>query len=195
MAASIYSAQTPDNHRAVSEQNRGIQVILQLDARERVRTASRWGIYHLLAYRLLTTEDGGMLQVFKVDHDAHCPACAGPACADPVCGDSHFCSQKLDEMWTNVLINGKPGDLHEKPESEILQLPGGFFWAALAQATRLQPADPAKIYPQRTRNPVERQGYISSAVAIPGSSSPLRSSSSEFEVDKSNLDEDEHDGR
>ena len=44
------------------------------------------------------------------------------------------------------------------------------------------------------RKQVEREGYVNSETAIPGSS-PIAPSSSEFEVDMDNVDEDEHDAR
>ena len=49
--------------------------------------------------------------------------------------------------------------------------------------------------PQRERRQAERKGYVNSATAILGSSSPTGPSSSEFEADMEDVDEDEHDAR
>ncbi|KAF9772837.1 hypothetical protein IL306_009436 [Fusarium sp. DS 682] len=76
-----------------------------------------------------------------------------------------------------------------------MRLPDRFFWVAFARAARTELADLARAYPQRERKQVERDGYINSASAIPGSSSPTRHSSSEFEVDANDVDEDEYQGR
>jgi hypothetical protein len=94
-----------------------------------------------------------------------------------------------------ALTERGPRDLHAKTESELLQLPNGFFWVALARAIRPEQADEAREYPQRERRQVKSKGYVNFTTAIQGSSSPIGSSSSEFEVDIEDVDEDEHEAR
>ncbi|KAK3933709.1 hypothetical protein QBC46DRAFT_368627 [Diplogelasinospora grovesii] len=62
----------------------------------------------------------------------------------------------------------------------------GFFWVTLARAAR--PNSP-------TRKQVEREDYISSISAIPGSSLPTWYSLSEFEVGANDIDKDKYEGR
>lgn len=76
-----------------------------------------------------------------------------------------------------------------------MQLPGGVFWVAPTRETRHELADQARVYLQRERKHVEREGYISSTSAIPGSSSPILHSSSEFEAGLDDLDKDENEAR
>jgi hypothetical protein len=73
-------------------------------------------------------------------------------------------------------------------------LPGGFFWVALARASRAEGTE-AREYPQRERQAPDREGYVDSTAAIVGSSSPVWPSSSEYEIDLDDVDEDEHDDR
>jgi len=81
-----------------------------------------------------------------------------------------------------------------KTHGELLQLPNGPFWEALAQAVRTASTDRQKYYPRSERKQVQREGYVNSETAILGSS-PTVPSSSEFEVDVDDVDEDEHDER
>ena len=63
---------------------------------------------------------------------------------------------------------------------------------ALARAARRELTAEEHVYLERDCRPVNRQDYVSSTHAIAGSSSPIRPSSSEFEVDNSDVDEDDH---
>ncbi|KAK3933517.1 hypothetical protein QBC46DRAFT_368712 [Diplogelasinospora grovesii] len=177
MEYKVYSAQGPEDLRTRSKEHGDIQVVLQLDKRELISSASKWTPRHLVTYRLLTRPEAAFLPTFETNHNEQCP----------VCKNEHSL-QELDHTKT-------PRDLCTKTEGELMRLPGGFFWAALARAARPELADQAKVYPQRERKQVQREGYIDSASAIPGSSSPIQHSSSEFEADMDDLDEDVHEER
>lgn len=181
-----YSAQSREDLQTISKQHGDIQVILQLDPKEITSSASRWKLRHLISYRLLVCPEAAFLPMFKTDHNNQCPMCNG----DQACA-----AQKLNPARTRDLMGENPRDLFLQPECELMQLPDGFFWVALARAARPELADQARVYPQRERKQVWREGYINSANAIPGSSSPTGPSSSEFEGDTNEVDEDEHDGR
>jgi hypothetical protein len=186
MAGGVYSARTPEDLKALSEEHEDVQVIVQLNENELKSPASKWKIRQLIAYRLLVSHsEEAFLQILGTDHDELCP----------VCRDDQPCPQKLNREWTKALTEGGPRDLHAKTESELLQLPDGFFWVALARAIRPEQADEVREYPQRERRQAERNGYVNSTTAILGSSSPIGPSSSEFEADMEDVDEDEHDAR
>jgi len=140
----------------------------------------------MVAFRLLTKPEKPFLDIFQADHEDRCPVCKP---------DLANCPQKLDNARTKALTGGPcPCDLFTSAESELMRLPDGPFWVALARAVR--PEVPDRPYPQRERRAVARESYVDSTSAIIGSSSPTRPSSSEFEVDVNNVvDEDEHDAR
>jgi hypothetical protein len=185
MASKAYSARTPEDLKALSEEHGDVQVIVQLNENELKSSASKWKIRHLIAYRLLVGHsEEAFLQILRTDHDELCP----------VCRDDQSCPQKLNRERTKAFTEGGPRDLHAKTECELLQLPDGFFWVALARAIHSERADEAREHPQRERTQVERKDYVNSTTAILGSS-PTASSSSEFEVDMEDVDEDEHDAR
>lgn len=52
-----------------------------------------------------------------------------------------------------------------------------------------------KSHPCRETKQVQREGYVDSAVAVLGSSSPIAQCSSEFDSDLSYIDDGEHDER
>lgn len=185
MEYKTYSARVPDDLSLLSMQHGDLQVILQLSGKELISSASRWKVRHLIAYRLLIRPDEAFLPILTIDHDGGCP----------VCSDDPSGPQKLNHGRTKALVGENPRDLWTKTECELMQLPDGFFWVALARAARPELADQARVYPQRERKQVEREGYVSSTNAILGSSSPIGHSSSEFEADMNDLDEDEHEGR
>lgn len=185
MEYKAYFAQSPEDLRTISKQHGDIQVILQLHPRELTSSASRWKFRHLIAYRLLVRSEAAFLPIFEADHTKQCP----------ICKDDQPCPQKLNHTRTKDLTGENPRDLCLKPECELMQMPDGFFWVALARAARPELADQARVYPQRERKQVEWEGYINSSSAIPGSSSPTWPSSSEFENDTNDVDEDEHEGR
>lgn len=66
----------------------------------------------------------------------------------------------------------------------------------LASAARREEAiERVRNHPQRERRAVRRQGYLPSATAIAGSSSPVVSSSPEFGNETDSVSEDEHEER
>lgn len=185
MGYKLYSARTPEDLLARSEEHDGLQVLSQLSKGDLVAPASRWTSRHLVAYRLRTRPDANFLPALGTDHGERCPLCKP---------EQHY-PQELDYANVNALLGDNPRGLCTKSEGELLRLSGGAFWAALARATHPEIANEAKVYPRRERNQVERPGYINSAYAIPGSSSPTQPSSSEFEDDMGELDEDMHEER
>ncbi|KAH7303353.1 hypothetical protein B0I35DRAFT_180156 [Stachybotrys elegans] len=185
MEYKAYSAQTRQDLAAIAKQNGDRQVILQLNKRELTSPASRWNIRHLIVYRLLVYQNEAFLSELEADHDTYCP----------LCRDSQSSPQKLNHARTQDLIAENPRDFFMKTDCEIMQSQDGFLWAALREAARPELTNQAEMRPQRERKQVQREGYIDSASAIPGSSSPILHSSSEFEADMANLDEDEHEAR
>jgi len=183
-----YSARTPEDWGTLSKENGDIEVISHLNSVELMSSASRWNFRHLITYRLLVVSDQEIiLPVLEPNHNDQCPVCKR---------DQPNSQQKLNYIWTGSLIGDNPSGLYEKGESELMQLPDGFFWVALARAARPDIIDQAKVYPRRERKQVEREGYVSSMTEIPGSSSPVGYSSSEFEAEiNEDLDEDEHEAR
>ncbi|KAH6623807.1 hypothetical protein F5144DRAFT_615500 [Chaetomium tenue] len=164
MAPSIYAAQTAADLEALSAGQGGLRVLAQLEAQERDNPASRWSYRHLIAYRLLTRPETPILEAFK-DHEDQCP----------VCRPNEPCSQKLDYAKTQALEEDAClKQLAWRPESEIMRLPDGFFWNALAQLGRNGPT------------------YVNYSTAVDGSSFPIPASSpSEFELSAENLEKHE----
>ncbi|KAH7303000.1 hypothetical protein B0I35DRAFT_196080 [Stachybotrys elegans] len=185
MEYKAYSVQTREDLVTIAKQHGDRQVILQLNKRELTSSASRWNIHHLIAYRLRVYPDEAFLSELRADHNLYCP----------LCGASEFCPQKLNHTRTKELIAENPRDFFTKTDCELMQSQDGFLWAALREAARPELTNQARVRPQRERKQVQREGYIDSASAIPGSSSPILHSSSEFEADLGNLDEDDHEAR
>ncbi|KAK0627105.1 hypothetical protein B0T14DRAFT_562940 [Immersiella caudata] len=182
-----YSAQDSDDLAAASRLNGGPQVPLQLTSRELANSASRWTLRHLIAYRLLVLPEAAFLPALGTDHDQRCPVC-GP-------GDHHHRLQTINQAHTDALTGTTPRSLCLKTEHELMQLPHGTFWVALARATRPELTGQPKTHPHRERKQVRQEGYVDSAGAILGSSSPIEQSSSEFDADSSYVDDDEYDER
>jgi len=179
-----FTAQTAQDLRARSKEHGGIEVVLQLNEKEQIRPASEWTVRHLIAYRLLTTDtDTAFLPILKQTHNEECPLCI----------EESQCSQKLDSS-TSDLIEEPGKNIYQISECELMRLPFGSFWAALAQAAALEPTGQIRQHPQRDRRPVLHEGYRNSAMEIDGSS-PVMLSSSEFEADMNDVGEDEHEGR
>ncbi|UKZ82973.1 hypothetical protein TrVFT333_010774 [Trichoderma virens FT-333] len=186
----VYAARTAKDLKILSRQYHDIQVTTQLGASDRKSSASRWNIRHLVAYRLLIKEEKNevIVPLFKDDHGTQCP----------ICNQDAICSQKLDESAYQALVGEAPRNMYAKSESELMRLPYGFFWVALSRAARNFASDEVNNYPSRQRKQVQWDGYANSTTAIPGSSSPISRSSSEFDVEMeshSELDEDEHHSR
>ncbi|KAH8435049.1 uncharacterized protein LDX57_012678 [Aspergillus melleus] len=123
------------------------------------------------------------LQVIAAEHES-CPVCHSPG--------SYPCA--LDHDWIKTLTTACELQISQSTDSQLLRLPGGFFWVALAHAARAEGVT-AKEYPRRDRQAPHREGYLDSVAAIIGSSSPTGPSSSEYEIDLNDVDEDEHDDR
>lgn len=183
----VYTARNQAEFRRLSGEHGGLQLSTQLQENELSSSASRWAFRHLLGFRLLTLPERTFLSVLNVDHKDCCTICnAGSAYP-----------QKVDHYWTNILTSDCPIKLLASTDSELLRLPGGFFWVALARVSRDEIAVEARVYPERERRSMRREGYVDSTTTIIGSSSPAVPSSSEFEVEleDSMIDEDEHDTR
>lgn len=184
MTSSVYSARTPREFKQRSEENGGLELLAHLTGKELNSSASRWGLRHLLGFRLLTLPEHPFLDIFKEEHE-NCPRCY----------PERPCWQEINHHWTAVLTSTCPLDYLSCTDSELLQLPGGPFWVALARASRAEGVPKRKDYPQRERRPPQRDGYVNSTDAIVDSSSQSGPSSSEFEVAHDDVDEDEHDAR
>lgn len=185
MITPVYAARSPAEFRRLSEDHGGLRFISQLREDELMRSASRWSFRHLLGFRLLTLPEKPFLEAFITDHENHCP----------LCNTERRSSQNVDHYWTKLLTSDCPIDFPKSTDSELLRLPGGFFWVELARVTRSQIVTESRLYPQRERRPLQIDDYVDSTSAIPGSSSPVNLTSSEFEVDLDDFDEDEHDAR
>ncbi|PYI01211.1 hypothetical protein BO78DRAFT_464784 [Aspergillus sclerotiicarbonarius CBS 121057] len=178
-----YRARTPTEFERLSEQHGDLHLLAQLEKPELTQPASRWTLRHLLGYRLLTLPERPFLDILSVEHE-RCPVChpAGPRALD------------LDHYWAQVLMVTPP-NLYDATDSDLLRLPGGFFWVALARASRGdEPLNP-RLHPRRQRRPPPRDAYIDSTSAIVGSSSPTQPSVSDFEPDWDDIDEDEYEAR
>lgn len=147
------------------------------------------------------------LPILESEHD-ECPVCNR--------GDSG--SQNLHHEWTRILTSECSLDIREGTDPELLELPGGSFWVALAQAVRAENVE-VKQYPTRERHAPSRAGYIDSTDLLIGSSQLLwsaassktaelsqsaelpetsgqsQASGSVFQIDPDKFDEDEHDAR
>ncbi|KAI1287845.1 hypothetical protein F5Y03DRAFT_380249 [Xylaria venustula] len=161
----VYSVRNSEELKVVSQQNGSIRVISQLSGKELRSSASRWTIRHLIAYRLLIHPEAAFLAVLQPEHD-ECPIC------------EEGLSQTIDHVNTRALVEDSPRNLFVKSDHDLIRLPGGFFWIALARAAHNEHIDQVRVHPPRERNQVQREGYVNSASAIPGSSSPLLYSSS-----------------
>ncbi|KXX72784.1 hypothetical protein MMYC01_210682, partial [Madurella mycetomatis] len=185
-----YNARTlKDLPRVAKEHGLGhITVILDLPEPDLRLPTSRWNIQHLFAYRLLVLPESEFLPIFVADHLDSCS----------VCYDKHTLSQKwlVDTDQVESLIGNTPHRLCEQAEHDLLRLPHGSLWSALAQAVRDE-STPKKEYPQRERTPRQLDGYVNSAIAIPGSSPSDSGSSpsSSFSDDTVELYDDEHEAR
>ncbi|KAK0639582.1 hypothetical protein B0T16DRAFT_246005 [Cercophora newfieldiana] len=182
-----YSAQDYDDLGAASKLHGDLQVLLQLTPRELASSASRWTLRHLIAYRLLVRPEAAFLPVLRTDHDQRCPVCSP--------GGHQYYPQTIDRARTDTLTGTTPRNLCLKTEHELMQLPHGVLWVALARAARPELTGQPRAYPRRERKQAQREGYVNSADAIPESSSPIEESSSEFDADTSHVDDDEHDVR
>lgn len=176
--------------RAAKKQKRDdLSVILDLSQELLVKPPSRWDHHDLAVYRFRRGPESAFLPTF---HDVHRNSC-------PVCGDQGGSAQRagVDISQVQSLIGETPGNLCERTEGELLRLPMGFFWAALARAARHESIESVteNEYLQRERATVQREGYVLSGTAIPESPSPLSSSSSEFDDDTRDFDDDENEAR
>lgn len=182
-----FSPATPEALDALSTEQGGLKVPSHLTPKERTSPASRWTLRHLIAYRLLVKPETSFLVTFRSEHDAQCPACNAPRDDMP---------QVVDDRATAALTQlPNPTNLSIATEAELMQVPHGSFWLALARAIQPEDAEPRQ-FPQRVREDVKRSSFVDSSTAIVGSSSPTRpSSSSDFEMSTGSVDEDEYDAR
>ncbi|KAJ5626561.1 hypothetical protein N7528_003988 [Penicillium herquei] len=180
----IYTARNRTEFYNLSEKYGGLHALAHMEESDLSLSASKWTFRHLLGFRLLTLPAKPVLETFANDHQNHCPVCRP--------GTS---PQKVDSYWKDTLTSDCPLDFLKSSDSELLRLPGGFFWAALARVARSKSASVPRSQPSRNRQPPRNDGFVNSSFAIIGSSSPVISSASEFEMDLDDVDEDEHDAR
>ena len=153
MASPVYAAETAEQFRRLSEKNEGLELHAQLTKDELTRSASRWGLRHLLGFRLLTLPEKPFLKIIKGEHES-CP----------LCYPERPCSQEIDPDWVAILTSNCHLDVLRSTDSQLLRLPGGFFWVALAQASRTEAVAKRKALPS------ERDGLWS----VMGMSIPQR---------------------
>ncbi len=186
-----YSPRSQKELAALSRQHGNLQVIAQLEKKEMKAPASKWTTRHLIAYRLLTKPETSRLDAFNINHKKECL----------LCGDPDNCIQELNWGKTIALTSDPPPlNLVQSSEVELLHLPGGFLWAALARAVRPEVlAAEDRSQPQRKKMPAKREKcFVDSADAIsdPESQSSCKSSQSwASEGGNEGLNEDEHDDR
>jgi hypothetical protein len=192
----IFSAKTLEDLKERSDK-RGAATVSELRGEELKCSASNWTERHLIAYRLLPQPEKEILRTFKSDHDNQCP----------VCKPGSTCPQQLNRQNLEVLVRKPcPLNLFRSSETELMELPHGHFWVALARAARPDVSDnTARPRSERDTKPVLKPDYVDSTTAILCSSSPTNPSSSNelpsdppsssFEVDAEDVDEDQYDAR
>ncbi|KAG8410939.1 hypothetical protein J3458_016504 [Metarhizium acridum] len=187
MSLKTYSAQTPADLKELSSRHDGLTVILQLTSKQLMSSASNWTRLHLLVYRLITGSETSFLEPFEGDHNDACPICQL---------SKELPTQQIDLLMLRSLLEDiTPSELLQ-PESKLLQSPWGYLKVALAQASHTSVTDAPKPREERKKPPVEKYGsYTNSWTAILGSSSPLGPSSSEYEMEFEDVDEDENEAR
>lgn len=204
MTRPLYSAKNSQEHERLAKEG-NVQYLADLDTGELEAPASRWTRRHLLAYRLLTPQPQSWLPILQTEHNQNCPNCNTGA--EGV--------QKLDEEWTKVLMSGCPAKLKNSKDSELLKLKGGFFWAKLAEAIRVdntQRTDDtletesddtsARRDIGRQSRPSKRDGYIDTRQMVVGSSPPQSQSTqlsegsgSAYQTESDDIDDDDHEAR
>ncbi|EHA28425.1 hypothetical protein ASPNIDRAFT_43266 [Aspergillus niger ATCC 1015] len=103
------------------------------------------------------------LQIIAPEHES-CSICHSTPDVYPYEPDHH---------WIETLTAACQLAISKSTASQLLRLPGGFFWVALARASRAE-GSAAKAYPQRERQAPYREGYVDSAAAIPNSQGEIR---------------------
>lgn len=203
MTAAHYSARTAAEFERVSAEN-GHVTIAGLTDEQRKASPSKWGLGHLLAYRLLISDDKAFLPSLEEDHKGRCPVCVDQGHGSDGGSESDkqdSATQKIDWTYAKPIIGAKfsPNALQMATESSLLRDhgAGGLFWLSLARASRSSVSESAKVHPTRHRAAVVKEGYINTVDAIQGSSSPAKSSGSEFDYSfgTESIDPDEHEAR
>lgn len=145
MANPVYAAKNPQEFKQLSHQF-DVRTHADLLAEELRSSASRWGLKHSLAFRLLTPQEKSFIGILEDEHK-YCP----------ICGNSN--SQKLHLKWTDILTSNCSFDFNQTKDSELLKHPDGFFGFALARAVRAENVI-IKRYSERERLPRKRDGYM-----------------------------------
>lgn len=193
MSTANYSAQTVSEFDRVSAEDGEIWLD-GLAESERKASPSNWTRRHLVAYRLLIQPITGFLDLFREDHDAHCPVCVELNGAD----EDHMSPQVINQHYVDALTGNWPNasDLLRSTDSQLLQATGGFYWIALARASRSVVPMPVRGPGSRNRVPVIQTCFENTVEVVEGSSSPIRTSASEFEESfAESIDPDEHETR
>jgi len=123
-----------------------IKVILDMSDEVLRNPHSKWDTRHLAAFRLVVDPESAFLPTF-LDVHSSCP----------VCENRDTPLQTVDIGRVKSLTGETPQNLFRQTEGELLRLPEGFFWAALARAARHESAQHVaeKVYPQRARTSVQ----------------------------------------
>ncbi|KAK1828092.1 hypothetical protein QBC39DRAFT_360092 [Podospora conica] len=178
-----YSPHTLAELDAAAALNQHPRVLAQLTPKELSSSASKWTRRHLFPYRLLVSPDADFLPPLAHDHNSSCPVCASPL-SEP--------TQTICRAQTQALIGSTPQDLCAETDHELLKLPHGAFWVALARAVRSEADGSPRAHPRRERRQVQHNEYVHSTHAIDGSSPRTEPSCSDYDVDTSLVDDDDH---
>ncbi|KAH8715281.1 hypothetical protein HC256_004120 [Beauveria bassiana] len=153
---------------------------------------SDWHGKHTTAFRLIAPENSShrsLLPSLKVIHEQSCP----------ICYPSKTSSQNINTQVIKRLRfeRSEVPNFRTSNDSSLLNHPEGSFWLPLAKLLRSDLADPAREYPSRERRTTRHPGYVDSAAAIPGSSSPRRPPSSAYSGSNASfpLDDDQNENR
>jgi hypothetical protein len=170
MLSDPYAPRTPEELRRISDKE-GVRTPEDLTPQERRFSPSKWGLRHLLACRLLVTT--GMtrqefLPSLKMDHKDKCPVCLK---AGQVIDQSNTDELTVPGVWPTS------SHLRKSTFTRLFHSKGGFFWAALARASRLPVTMADTPHPQRQRTPFVRPGFVNTIDVVPCSSPPAKGSS------------------
>lgn len=166
MSPAQYSPRTAAEFDRVSAENDHVS-LTGLTDEQRKASPSKWGLEHLLVYRLLVTDNKSFLPSLEEDHKGRCPVCVDQGCGSDEGSDSDVddsVTQKIDWTYAKALTGAKPSshDLQTFTESSLLREhgSGGLFWLALARASRSPVFESVKVHPTRHRAAVVKEGYI-----------------------------------
>lgn len=146
----LYSPASPE----VLTEQYGVRVVAQLHE-DLQRSASRWAVQHLVAFRLLVEPQ----HLPVLNHtDEKCAFRNEPNTQQNTQKDIRQ-TTLINSQAAGALLSVTPPGLLHMDATEIMRMEAGLFWAALARALRLDMSD--KIHPQRASKPAKlAHGHI-----------------------------------